>query len=346
MLHSWVRLDGLRYVDIAESGYHPVTDPTFQHPDSVTPVWPPFYPIIVRLASYLVPGDMAIAAVVVSNLASFGLLVVLYRLVERELGAPSAHRSVLCMLAFPTAFFLAMAYSESLFLLLTVGALYAARRNHWWLAGLLGAMSSATRVVGVLLVVGLAFEYMRQRRFKLREIRLNVLSLGLVPVGLLLYMAYLWNRFGDPLLFKRAQIHWGRSGIEMPWDSIAASLGNVHLWGDRNLAFTNLLDVACSIWGLVCLVLLFIGPWRLRKDQYYLAISAGLPFLAAVCQPLWLGFPSPLLSMNRYALSFFAMFLVMAKMIENRYVERLYLFTALPIQIGLMIIFVGGGWAG
>ena len=90
---------------------------------------------------------------------------------------------------FPTGFFLVGGYPHGLFLLLAVGSMYAMRRRRWWLAGLLAALAGATRQVGVLLAAPFAYEYLRQCGFNPRRIRADVLSIALVPAGLLAFMA-------------------------------------------------------------------------------------------------------------------------------------------------------------
>lgn len=157
LIATWVRWDGLNYVAIAEHGYPDDPQPTFRHyGESVLPAWPPGYPLLIRVAGWLLPGDLNLAALVVSNVAALGLFVVLYRLVQTELDAGTAERTLLCLVAFPTAFFFAAAYSESLFLLLTLGALYCARRQRWWWAGALAGVASSVRVAGVTIVVAFA----------------------------------------------------------------------------------------------------------------------------------------------------------------------------------------------
>jgi hypothetical protein len=65
------------------------------------------------------------------------------------------------LLAFsPMAFFFSAVYSESLFLALSVGCIYLARRGRWGLACGLGALAAASRNTGVLLVVPLALLYL------------------------------------------------------------------------------------------------------------------------------------------------------------------------------------------
>ena len=55
---------------------------------------------------------------------------------------------------FRCRFFFSAVYTESLFLALSAGGvIYQARRGHWVWAGLLGALASATRSVGLVLIV-------------------------------------------------------------------------------------------------------------------------------------------------------------------------------------------------
>src|SRR4029079_9154843 len=75
-----------------------------------------------------------------------------------------ASRSVWYMLIFPTSFFLSAVYAESLFLVMALGAIYAARRERWLFAGLLGAGAALTRPFGVVVAVPLAVELLMQWR--------------------------------------------------------------------------------------------------------------------------------------------------------------------------------------
>lgn len=61
-------------------------------------------------------------------------------------------------LIFPTAYFLHVGYSASLFLALAPASVLAARVDRWGLAGLLGAFRWLTRAGGVVLVPSLAVE--------------------------------------------------------------------------------------------------------------------------------------------------------------------------------------------
>src|SRR4051794_1517892 len=120
------RWDAVWYLGIAHSGY-----------DGASTAFFPLYPLLVRgLAPAGDPASLLFAAFVVSLAALAGALYLLRRLAELELGSASAARRAVLLLAFfPGALWLGAPYSESLFLLLSVGAIYAARTGHWAWAG-------------------------------------------------------------------------------------------------------------------------------------------------------------------------------------------------------------------
>ena len=160
----------------------------------------------------------------VSNVALLAGLVVLYRLTELELGDAVARRTVLLLCVFPTAFFLFAPYTESLFLALSVGCLYAARRRSWLLAGYLGALASATRSTGVLLAAALAVEGLLQARERRswRALTVPAVAVLAVPLGLLSYLAY-WHRLGQwdrPLELQAT--NW-RKVSAWPWETLQAA---------------------------------------------------------------------------------------------------------------------------
>ena len=347
LVSTWVRWDAVNYVTIAEQGYPADPQPEYrQYNDSTLPAWPPGYPMLIKAVGWLLPGSLDVSALVVSNLAALGLLVVLYRLVETELDAVTAERTLLCLLVFPTGFFLAVAYSESLFLVLTVGALYCARRQRWWWAGALAGAASAVRVAGVTIIVALALEYLRQRDVDWRRIRPDVLALGLTPTGLLAYMAYQWVRYDNPFMFSEAQKVWGRGPIVPPWRPLIGSLRDLDFVANTERAVINTLDLGLLAVAVALLVLGVVGPWRLRRDQWFLLVAGALPLLVAVLQPIGDPTGPPWQSMGRYVLACFPIFLIMGKLASHRLVERLVVFVGLPLQVGLLVLYLDGQWTG
>ena len=107
-----------------------------------------------------------------------------------------AQQTIWYLALFPTSFYFSVVYTEGLFLLLTVSAFYCAQRGWWLPASLLGALSAATRFVGALLIIPLAYEWFQQ---KPRNWKYG-LTLLIIPCGLLAYMLYLQLNNGSPKL--------------------------------------------------------------------------------------------------------------------------------------------------
>ena len=134
------------YLSIAEEGYKVEG---VQFPS--VPFFP-LLPLLIRLVN-LLTGDTLVAGLIVSNLALCAASILFYRLVLEEFGEETAGRAVWYLLIFPTSFFGSAIYSESLFLLLAVGALYLFRKGFWGGAAMLGVLSALTRFMGLLVAV-------------------------------------------------------------------------------------------------------------------------------------------------------------------------------------------------
>src|SRR3954451_19384980 len=146
-----VRWDTVWYLAIANDGY-PAGDPR-------RAAFFPLYPLLVRAAKPLV-GSPIVAGVAVSLVCFAVALVLLHRLTALELGPAAADETVWALALFPAAVFFSAVYSEALYLMLSIGAVYAARTGRWAWAGTLGALGAATRSAGVLLVVPLAIMWL------------------------------------------------------------------------------------------------------------------------------------------------------------------------------------------
>ncbi|TMM14381.1 MAG: hypothetical protein E6G00_00665 [Actinobacteria bacterium] len=196
--------DALWYLKIAHDGYsYPRTRGFF-----------PLYPMVVKAVAGFSssPRALLVASYVVALAAFAGALYFLYRLVDLELGAAAARNTLWLIAFFPAAFVFGAPYPESLFLLLSVGAFYAARTDRWAVAGLLALLASATRAAGVLLLIPLALIYLygprrrtdpqapRKRRHQRYPIRRDALWLGLAPLGFVAFTAYLGIAHGDVAL--------------------------------------------------------------------------------------------------------------------------------------------------
>ncbi|MDR7277211.1 mannosyltransferase family protein [Catenuloplanes atrovinosus] len=326
---NWTQWDALHYVRIAEEGY-PADGPGY-------PAFFPLYPLLIRLADPFLPGGVLISASVVANVTAIGALALLHRLAAHEIDPETAHRAVWYLTASPMGFFLFIGYNESLFLLLSIGALYAARHGHWWLAGSLGALSSATRLFGVLLVLPLAIEYLRQTGWRPRRIRPDVLGIALVPLGVAAYSLYCWQEMGSPLAFSIAQDEWNRR-YTLPGGAWLVAAGQWDGWlGPRTLG--TIIDAGSMLVAMVLLVLCVMGRFRFRPDQFYLVAYSALCLLLVLSTEVG---GRALQSAPRYAMEAVAIVLVLARMGTWRLVDRLVLTVGMTLHAVLLMIFMTG----
>jgi hypothetical protein len=197
------RQDALWFLRIAASGYRP---------GDGSAAFFPLYPMAVRAVAWL-PGLGPLgAALLVSNLSFLGALFVLHGLTREEFGgdAAFARRSILYLAIFPTSFFFLAPYSESLFLLLSLVAIRAARSRQWLRSGSAGALAALTRVIGVTLVPAIGVEAIQQAIDERRSAVRGLVAAACVLLGPIAYLA-LWeitrSSGAAPL---DAQSGWGR----------------------------------------------------------------------------------------------------------------------------------------
>ncbi|HWB38274.1 MAG TPA: glycosyltransferase 87 family protein [Rugosimonospora sp.] len=342
----WNRWDTDFFIDIATHGYAGLAP---ERADPATAFFP-LFPLLGWLVNPVAPGGVFAALVLVSNVAFLAAVAVLYRLFEYESGDGSdggvAMRGMWYLVIFPSGFFLAAGYNVSLAIALSAGCVYAIRRHHWWLAGVLGALASANRSTGILLLVPFAYEYLHTHGWRPRRLRPDALFALLVPAGLAAYMFYTWVALGDPLRFVHAQANWQRS-MAAPWVAVGQSIGQVaaHLHHLNAFEIHNLLDLLSVLVVAALLVLSFVGPWRLRRDQWALPLYGIAVLLLIMMFPDFTSaHPTPLRSAVRLVLEAFPAYLILARMGRNQLVDKTYTYLALISQGLLLLVFLKGDW--
>src|SRR5579859_5207543 len=178
---SWNHWDAVNYTRIAQYGYQSVFDLAFF----------PLFPFLIACISHVLGSwSYVLVGTILSNAALFGALCVIYHLISKRVSNTIAHRTLLYLCIFPTAFFFFAAYNESLYLLLAAGTFLALEHERWWLAGLLGLLAALTRSIGVLLIVPYLYElWVRRERTlaHLPAILKSLLPCILIPLGTGLY---------------------------------------------------------------------------------------------------------------------------------------------------------------
>jgi Gpi18-like mannosyltransferase len=342
LIERWTaNFDAAWLLAIAENGYA-VTK------EMETAAFFPLYPLLVNILAPVFGGQYWLAALVISNAALLVALTVIYRLTEHEFGPASAGRAIFYLVAFPTGFYLTAAYNTSLFIALLAGALYAIRTGKWWVAGLLGALASATRSSGVLLTVPFAYEYFRHHRFRLRP---SVLAGALIPLGLGGFMLFTWQVMGSPFAPVRAQSnYWGRE-LDWPWTPVLEAARYVvtsEPWRAplSEVWIHNVLELATVLFMLAVIGFSVAGRWRVRRDQLVYPIFAAVLVLFMISFPTTFKDtnPYPLFSASRIGLEIVPAFMLLGMLSRRGWTDRLLLAVFLPVQGILIMRFMHFGW--
>jgi len=321
LVTAWERFDALWFLRIADTGYMD---------GDGSAVFFPGFPLMVRLFSTILGDHPLAGGLVVSHLATFGSFVLLYFLSAAEWGERVARRSVLYLAIFPTSFFLLAPYSESLFLFLVLLALWAARRGKWELAGISGIGASATRNIGVLLVLPLLIEAVQ--RFRERrdgsELARGLLWSFLAAGGAVAYLVFWQQLAGDPLAPVRQQANWLRE-LTFPLETILLGTREAFRFIGVYPGGYHVLDwliVVPALAGAVWVVV--------RARPVYAAYT-----VASLLAPLFYAFvPRPFMSIPRFLLPLFPLLWGVAVWAERRKgVHEVYL-AASGALLGVMLL--------
>lgn len=211
------RWDCQWYVRLSENGYDPFPVPGMINAGN----WAffPLYPIIVAALRTVTGLPTMVVATAASTVLSLVAVRISWPLLGRNLRAYSLFSAFL--LAGPFAIYFTTFYTEVLFLVLTIGVFVALGQRNYLLAGILAALVSATRIVGVFIVLAIVLQAWldhRERGGKLLDFIPAVLqrpdllvAIFIAPLGLFAYMAYLHWYIGDALAFSHVQRAWGRT---------------------------------------------------------------------------------------------------------------------------------------
>jgi hypothetical protein len=209
ILRSLTAWDGWWYLGIERSGYHAAPLVGAYHDYAFLPL----YPALVRALSIAVPGADSIVSVLVSNILFLVGMLLLWQLGITVVGDDRARQGVILMALFPFGAVFSMAYAESLFLVLSVGAFLAAERDKRMLAGVLVGLAALTRLQGAILAAPIWLVlFLRDGR----RIRRSQLPLALGPVAAVAFIAGISFLAGGASAYGAAQAAWGRSGIGAP----------------------------------------------------------------------------------------------------------------------------------
>lgn len=328
-LFAWANFDGEHYLSIAIFGYQKLEQAFF-----------PVYPMVISFFAKPFSFDLSssllnytIVGLLISNVSFLLAMLLLFKLILIDFPKKIAFITIIIIVLFPTSFYFGSVYNESLFLLLSVSSFYFARKGNWFLAGVFGAVASATRVFGVLLLPALIIEaYQQKEKFS------KVFWIILIPFGLILYMLYQYITVGDPLSFYHLQKIVGQQhqqGVIL--------LPQVYY---RYIKMLMSVDSTQPIYQTILLefvigILFFLLPvyGYFKKIRLSYLVFAMLGFLLPTVQGSLSSFP-------RYVIVLFPSFLSMALWFNSiQKVLKIIILFALSLMLCLeVMLFTRGYW--
>ncbi len=310
-LDIWCVWDCGWYQNIALEGYSAAPPDTNQQNYNFFPLYP-----LLMAAIGKITGDVVIAGVILSNVFLLAACFFMYKLVKLDENDTTALNSVKYLLLFPTAFIFSGVFTESLFIALTLACFYYARKSKWFIASMLGSLTCLTRSIGILIIIPLFYEYLKERNFYFKKIRWNILFLLLIPVGALVWCAYNYHITKDAFAFLHASKVWG-VGFKNPLQVIEQ-------------IFSISTSMITFIQGILPVVLLFVITLFYRQIR----LSYWISGIYTILVPLTFG---SMYSMPRYVLLSFPIYIIFAKMAQNKNIDLCLMITMSMLQGFLMV---------
>lgn len=208
----WTQWDAGWYLSIARDGYAFVSVTR-----QANVAFFPSYPMAMRAVGWALGGHPLVGGVLITLGSSLAAVVLFSRWCADRLTSSAARWAIAALLLYPYAWFLFGAvYADALYLAAALGAFVLFERGHPVLAGLVGALATATRPVGYAVIIGLVVLVWAKRR-SVRALRPSDAGVLLSATGLAGWMTYLWVNFGDPFLFSRIEEAWGQASNAETW---------------------------------------------------------------------------------------------------------------------------------
>jgi hypothetical protein len=330
------RWDSGWYLTIAEAGYQapPAMGEQTNH------AFFPLYPSLMRLLVRSTGLETSRAGNLVSGVSLLGALVLFARWVRLRFGEEGVTPALLALLVFPTSFFFAAVYTEAVLLFFALAAVLALERKHPLVAFAAGFLSGLTRISCVVLAPYLALVSLRRDRelgLPLSRALPKAAFVGASPLaGFGLFCLYFRERFGDALLFVRAQHNWSDTPVTIltgPWLALRT------VFEDVTTGRVLVANPARTVEGIYLVVFAVLAVLLLKRkmlaEGVLLLLTVGLVLLSGTFE-----------SAGRYVLGAFPGFVMLGALAQKPALARVALVISAAAQLAYVWAFVHWYWAG
>ena len=315
----WNKWDSVHYLNLAQSGY------TSSGENAKLIVFYPLYSLLIG-ALTKISGNLLLSGVVVSDLCLGIGCWYMYKIVRLDFDEGTAMRSIKYMLIYPLSFFFGISYTESIFIALSLMALYYMRKNKWLAVGICGFLAAVTKNQGILLVIPAVMEYcissqvfdkLRKKNYTniLKDFITKGIFVVLIPMGTFVYLLInkiLFGNWNEFIVFQKKDFNnsFGNVFENIKWITQSAI--------SPNDEFRLTYWIPCVISFLLVSFLIFysIGKIRLSYSAYMLV------FLLVSFSPTWL------LSGSRYILSLAPIYISLSVISKRKKLDMVLTFAS------------------
>lgn len=339
----WVNYDAAWYLKIIRHGYVITHNLHGQETIAFFPV----FPITVRILSRFLHTPEIGTGIVMNLVLLCVTAYFVFRLTElfadmagQKGKSAIAKVGVVLLLLNPASFFFTSVYADVILVLAMTASIYYAMKNSYFIAATIAGVAAGTKSIGIVLVPVLVIMYIQTHWEDVKKgtviVKTHVprlIAIGLLASsGLIIYMGYLWHRFGDPLLFIKIEKYWARSpSLHAAAYSIWMQYLGLYHAHDR---FSNT-NLSTAYLAAIPVFFAALGVYLLIRHR---AQYAWLVVLCAIVvgMPLSTG---ELASLNRYVLGLTPVIAYIAVYFyTNKYVRPVVL-AAMWLSVTLLVIF-------
>jgi len=321
VLRSYQTWDAQLYLEVAQYWYRP---------DHQSIVFYPLFPLLIKLVTPLAFGNAFVAGMLVSAVASVTAMIVLFALVEKLHSREIAWRTVLILLAFPTAFYFHLIYSEGLFLLIVCVGFLAVVKRQRALAVAAHLLMPLTRLQGMM--VGGA--HIMSAVFTRKQWRDSLLAAAAAFSGFGIYLLFMWVTTGSPFAaFTLQGSHYKNYSVSTLFHPLDWARNNILYFQPGSIVgFTYQLVNRAFFW--LFLVLLPLVYYRVRRDLFWFTlILGGVTILSG-----------NLVSWPRYMLTLFPLFIPLAYFLKTRIRLVSWCIATVSLQIFFLMLHSQNYW--
>lgn len=323
---TFARYDTGYFEGIAWSGYAPAAG------GRSNIAYFPVYPMLIRFFGGMFERHHAIfyiAGIAISWTCFILAMVALYYLARLDLPRRLAQRAVLLTMVFPFAFFFGVAYSESTYLLFVVLTFYCFRTRHWLIGGLCGAVATATRVPGIMMMPALAWIAWQHAEPTRRDRGAAVAGLALAVSGFGAYCWFIDSLTGNPFEWAATLQRWGYYPGGSPWMAPIILVRQLVTHPYLYLT-TQPMALYDTLYGVTGILFLIAVPLVWRR--------LGIGYALFMLLNLWLPLSSGVFEgMGRYCSVLFPAFIWLASIRSRSLATALLVGFALFYTLGLSL---------